>query len=637
MTLPIVMPTANDNAAMRQMYAMWLMQQAAQQNNAQNPQQPQALFDAYSKQQAVEAQIALERAEAAQAAAKQIPAPVMGDGKDDGHISFGKKLLNIGKGIGNMFKGMFFDEKGFSISRTIKTVAITAGAVALTVATGGAAAPFLITAGVAMGGIQVGKGIYHSCKAKTDAEEERAWQEIGAGGATIALSAAGAKGAMKAAGGTVSEGNAITSAVKATGECFKYSGEAVLNAAKAPKSTFAPLLEAETWAAAGSKLKTAWTKNTSTEALKSRYKEILGKPYEKQIAKLTKSSNKLADEIAKLESKPTTPEIEASIAQKKTELTNLLENIETIKTQKANINDNIAALNRDAEITNIQNEIKSINSQIAEAKRLNPDVDLTVLNKELAAKIKLYQEVKAQQTLVGTRETRIKEYKDLIKDRKEALKDATAEQKAVYKQEIKEAKLRIAEEKRFQKVEAHSEALVKANSRTEQLQAALEKVKSKINEVENGTLAPADKAIEIAKLNGIKAKVETNLNIQKALANTNKSWIYFQNGKQFVMHMPKDTRNMTVSLNVGSNQNGFIDETEKQIYLQQLEAYNQAQLDAVQQMLNAQQLAQQQIQTPQPEMYNPYSTNSYGSNPWNSALPTSNFMDYYQSPYPEYI
>lgn len=152
---------------------------------------------------------------------------------DDGKISGKEKCKNFFKGVGNFFKGMVCDENGkFSWKRTLTTVAVAAGAVALTVATGGAATPFLVAAGATMGAVQVGKGAYKAATAKTDAEAAAAWQEIGSGTTAVIGSVAGAKGALKAAGKPVPQGNAVTSSLKATGECFKISGKGIAAAGK---------------------------------------------------------------------------------------------------------------------------------------------------------------------------------------------------------------------------------------------------------------------------------------------------------------------------------------------------------------------------------------------------------------------
>ena len=234
------------------LYWMYLMQSMQQAQQMQQAMYNQLQTQQQTQQQQAASQAAIQTAQATQtasassaqspvdtlqttqqqtSAAQQIP---QGDGSDDGKISAGKKFKNFFKGVGNFFKGMVCDEEGkFSIKRTLTTAAVAAGAVALTVATGGAAAPFLVAAGATIGAVQTGKGIYKAATAKTDAEAEAAWQEIGSGTTAVVGSVAGAKGALKSSGAAVPKGNALTSSLKATGECFKISGKAVAQGGKA--------------------------------------------------------------------------------------------------------------------------------------------------------------------------------------------------------------------------------------------------------------------------------------------------------------------------------------------------------------------------------------------------------------------
>lgn len=147
------------------------------------------------------------------------------DTKDDGKISFGEKLKAMGNGIVNSFKGMVCDKNGkFSIKKTLTTAAVTAGAIGLTVATGGAAAPALITIGATLGAVQLGSGIIKACKAKTDAQAKQAWGDIGSGALILTTSVLGAKGSLKVAG--VKEASNMN-ALKATAYCFKTTPKSV--------------------------------------------------------------------------------------------------------------------------------------------------------------------------------------------------------------------------------------------------------------------------------------------------------------------------------------------------------------------------------------------------------------------------
>ena len=256
---------------------------------------------------------------------------------DDGKIGWKRKLKNFGKGMLNMAKGLFCDEKGFSLKRTLTTVAVAGAAAALTVATGGAAAPFLVAAGAAMGAFQTAKGAYKAATAKTDAEAEAAWQDIGAGTLSIGLSAAGAKGALKAAGKPVPASKGLTGSVKATADSFSVVKDGVKTLATNPKETLAPLVKAETWTNAGTKVANAAKETFSVKSAPKTTKEALGKAYDKDTAKLNKKANKLAKEISELKAKPETEALKLEIKQKTARLEKIYRDINRIKAEKAKI------------------------------------------------------------------------------------------------------------------------------------------------------------------------------------------------------------------------------------------------------------------------------------------------------------
>ena len=160
---------------------------------------------------------------------KQVKKPVNQPKKDfdysvdDGNISAIDKLKNLGKGIISPITSMFESKENFLVG-----AGIIAGSAALIVLTGGTAAPALITLGAGIGAVQLGVGIYKSNTATTDAEAEQAWQGIGAGTSAIALSALGAKSALKASGIDISEMNFL----KATAICIKMTPEATVTSAK---------------------------------------------------------------------------------------------------------------------------------------------------------------------------------------------------------------------------------------------------------------------------------------------------------------------------------------------------------------------------------------------------------------------
>lgn len=113
------------------------------------------------------------------------------DGIDDGNISLNETIESIGKGIFGIVKT--------AIKHPIATAATVAGSAILTVATGGAILPVLVSAGVATGCVQIGKGVYNAITAESDAEAKSAYENIGNGIFSLAASSLGAKTALKSA------------------------------------------------------------------------------------------------------------------------------------------------------------------------------------------------------------------------------------------------------------------------------------------------------------------------------------------------------------------------------------------------------------------------------------------------------
>lgn len=152
---------------------------------------------------------------------------------DDGKISAKEKLLNFGKGVISPVATMFSSPKNFAIG-----AAGIIGSGLLIAATGGAAAPVMVAAGVAGGAVGLLKSGYNALTAKTDDEARKAWQGLGLGTTAVAGSIAGSKAALKGAGIDAKNMNVLS----ATVECFKSvpaqvgktvsvfkSGEALLN------------------------------------------------------------------------------------------------------------------------------------------------------------------------------------------------------------------------------------------------------------------------------------------------------------------------------------------------------------------------------------------------------------------------
>lgn len=138
--------------------------------------------------------------------------------KDDGIISTKDKAKNFLKGVISPVTNMFQSPKNFAIG-----LAAIVGGGLLIAATGGTAAPLMVTAGIIGGGVQFGKSAYMASKAKTDAEAETAWQGMGAGTSAVAMSVAGAKSALKATGADTQG----MSAIQATVQCIKQTPQGI--------------------------------------------------------------------------------------------------------------------------------------------------------------------------------------------------------------------------------------------------------------------------------------------------------------------------------------------------------------------------------------------------------------------------
>ncbi len=140
---------------------------------------------------------------------------------DDGIISAEDKLFNFAKGVISPITSMFKSPKNFLIG-----VGTIAGIGALTVATGGAITPLLVTAGLVGGTVQFGVSAYKASSATTDEEACQAWQGIGSGTSAIVGSVLGAKSAAKAANIV---GADDMNAIEATIACVKNSPKALQN------------------------------------------------------------------------------------------------------------------------------------------------------------------------------------------------------------------------------------------------------------------------------------------------------------------------------------------------------------------------------------------------------------------------
>lgn len=130
-----------------------------------------------------------------------------------GFPNFSPQNQHVGfwEGTKAFFKGLVKPIKNM-ITHPIKTVLFIAGTAALIIGTGGAATPFLIGAGVALGGWQVAKGTYNAINSNNRYETLAALEDVGEGTFTLGASVAGAKSYMS----STSAGSATAAASEQT-------------------------------------------------------------------------------------------------------------------------------------------------------------------------------------------------------------------------------------------------------------------------------------------------------------------------------------------------------------------------------------------------------------------------------------
>lgn len=124
-----------------------------------------------------------------------------------------KQKTGFWEGVGAFFKGIIKPVINM-LKHPIRTLLFTAGAIALAAATGGAAVPFMIGAGLALGGFQTVKGTVKAIIADTREETLAALEDTGEGVFTVAASVAGAKSYAS----STSAGSATAAAAKETGK-----------------------------------------------------------------------------------------------------------------------------------------------------------------------------------------------------------------------------------------------------------------------------------------------------------------------------------------------------------------------------------------------------------------------------------
>ncbi len=603
------------------MYLMQSMQQAQQAQQAlyeQRMQQLQQQQELQMQQQQLQQQQIMQQQALAQTQAQApvdtmtttqqqtvtVPAQVDGDGKDDGKISFGKKCKNFFKGVGNFFKGMVCDENGkFSLKRTLTTVGVAAGAVALTVATGGAATPFLVAAGATMAAVQTGKGVYRAATAKTDAEAEAAWQEIGSGTTALVGSVAGAKGALKAAGAPIPKGNAITSSLRATRDCFKIAGSGIAKGSKA--AILHPMQSARAVKSYyQNTVKPNMQQAFSYKNGHKNYTEAMEQKFNKNIKDIDAKIQKLNDELTAGADAKRAVEINKEIAR--------LNNEKLINEIRLNVNDG-----KNKALNTIEKEIVDVEAKLADP--ATSAADKVRLN---AQREQLYQmaDVIDSKYKIGFNKS-IESKQQYIKSLQERLKTATAEEKPVIEAELKLNKQLLKGIKKQQQVEVAQHNVQKAEADIVRLN---DQLRTATTDAQKQNITARIEKIEklIAKDKQILRNANYRVAAQAHLPNVGLAY-----GTYYLANPAPQVAGQELSeADLIAQQYGFESAQAMQDYINAMNSSQQA-LSNADEFLSSQQT--QQYAT------NPYNTGMYASTlpqpPMGSGL---GFEDLYVSPYP---
>lgn len=476
-------------AEMNKQHAEVMKKYAESQTEAKKVEYKQRL-EALEKQEAVEKEQFV-----AQATQKQT-VPVTEDGKDDGKISFWSKLKNMGKGALKTVKGMFCDENGFSIKRTLTTVAVAAAGAALIAVTGGTAAPVLVAIGAGLGAINIGKGAIKAATAKTDAEAEAAWQEIGGGTLEVGLAMTGAK----AASGKTFTGGKITQTLKATGDCVKTTGKYVVKGVRHPQKSYR---------AASEFMKTEGKANweaifKSKNAKENKIAQI-NKRYAKEIEGYQKQQQKLLDELTELR-KDATKNAE-KITKKEAEYNALNEKIE---------NAEILRKTNEADYSGVVDDFKAINKEVYR-QAMDEYADLSTrgtltpketarLNEVEALITKAYQQRIHLEGSNGSSYARnlaakyLKEQISMAKERiaelkgKKSLTDAEKAELKTLKENIKATEKTVKDIEAVYDIEVRTQQIQNANNRIAQLKTKKEQLANEIKAKEAQIKAESDLA-----------------------------------------------------------------------------------------------------------------------------------------------
>lgn len=585
---------------------------------------------------------------------------VVADGKDDGYISGGQKLLNFGKGVGNFFKGMVCGKDGkFSLLQTAKTVGLVALGIAVPAIGVG-----MLAVGGAMSVYTVGKGIVKANAAKTDADAEKAWQNIGEGATGVVMTVTGAK-ALKSSKAASAADAMRYKGIKGYGRAIK---DVYVDAGKGIKKGYTKVREdgvtqslKDGWSSSKEYVGNQWEARFKSSNAKDNAKSRMEAAYDKQIMKHE-------TKILELEQKIAGSKNAKKSAEWRQEITDLRAQIaENIKA-KSEIPEMPQVDYSKAKVKNINKRINQNNKEAAQIRKDNPNIDTQIqyranlkknYPKELAKYdtehpqvvkfLKLEKDVNTLKALKqrtidrpsvdGYRQNQIDRFTKLEAIAKAKGKNAKGAEKAKWKTIEEQAKLRIKENEKFRFLEQAQETTLKANRELADLNIKLKDVEAKIKAETNPE--------KITDLNIEKARIESKISSNKIAIQSAKNQMrrgyHYQNITSYIKdnHKPIGYGTMAAASGdieavdtytpeqLNAMMNGFASPEEMEEYLKAQQEQVAAQSTQSQQT--------QQTQTTVPP-YTSAVTNPYGIYPqMNPQSPFGTtgleFPDLYQSPY----
>ena len=461
---------------------------------------------------------------------------VVADGKDDGKISGAQKFANFAKGAGNFFKGMFCGKDGkFSLLQTAKTVGLAALGIAVPAIGIG-----MLAVGGAMSVYSLGKGIVKANAAKTDAEAETAWQNIGEGTTGVVMTAVGAKALKTSKAATAAEALRYKG-IKGYGRALK---DVYVDAGKGIKQGYTHVKEN----GITSSLRTAkdvskdyitssWEGRFRSTNAKNNAKSRMEAAYDKQVLKHETRILELEQKIAVSKNPKKSAKWRAEITELRGQIADIIKAKSEIpeipstafsKTRIRNINKNINEKN--AEIAQIRKDNPTIDSLIqqradlkrnypAEVARFdnnNPQVaKLLKLEKDVNTLKNLKQRVQSNPDINGYRQNQIDYYTKLEAYAKAQAKKSKGAEKAKWESIQKQADQRVAEHKQFRYIEQAQENALRANKEIARVKDLLKKVEDEIKVTKD--------AEKLTDLNIKKAKYEAEISANKMQIQTAKN------------------------------------------------------------------------------------------------------------------